>query len=122
MYTRKHTTHIAIFSDSDQKDNGDGYLSKIYRQDAPRVGFAANNAVKAEREAMGLGSRLLSLPISNTALDAYSKIKILTGRHSNWKHKMESYTLYSTLDSFLQKRSFKHWGKINKHSYPRKQQ
>lgn len=88
------------------------YMGKM----APRVGFAANNAVKAEREAVELRSQFSSLTVSNTALNAYSKIKILTGRHSNWKHKMESYTLYSTLDSFLQKRSFKHWGKINKHS------
>lgn len=83
------------------------YMGKM----APRVGFAANNAVRAEREAMGLRSRWLSLTMRNTALDAYSKTKTLPGRHSNWKHKMESYTLYSTLDSFLQKRSFKHWGK-----------
>lgn len=33
-----HTTHTAIFSDSDQKDNSNDYLSKIYGQDGTTCG------------------------------------------------------------------------------------
>lgn len=72
-------------------------------------GLQQNNAVKAEREAVVPSLELdFTLDVSDTALNAYSKTKLLQEDILMEDIEWKAVPLYSTLDSLLQKRLFKH--------------